>query len=427
MNSLDLGPAWAGNTVNNVIFRHHGLITRDRFQFAAFYRDERQLRLVRRDLASGELQTFDLQGQYRLQDAHNSISLGIDRQGFLHLAYDQHDTRLRYRRSTRPLSVAGWSGELPMSGQHEQHVTYPAFIVQPGDRPLLLLYRDGNAERGVTRLKEYAETGYWFDRETPILSGAQQQPWTSNAYWNHPAIGRDGSLHLSFVWRTHLLGDERRVNNIDVDYARSPDQGRTWFSSRKRPLRTPITQVNSETALAVSPGSNLINQCSMALDSRDRPHVAFYADDPDGVPQYQHLWFDGRQWRHHYVSQRTQPFVLAGQGTLQIPISRPEIVIDDDDSVYLIHRGDLSGDRMVAQRLAPPHYEPDAAAVRELWPEPLGFAEPVIDRLRWQRERVLTLQIQKCLQPPNEGAAAPVYEPLRLVDWRLGELFSTGT
>jgi len=127
------------------------------------------------------------------------------------------------------------------------------------------------------------------------------------------------------------------------------------------------------------------------------------------------------------VSQRTQPFVLAGQGTLQIPISRPEIVIDDDDSVYLIHRGDLSGDRMVAQRLAPPHYEPDAAAVRELWPEPLGFAEPVIDRLRWQRERVLTLQIQKCLQPPNEGAAAPVYEPLRLVDWRLGELFSTGT
>ncbi|MGD9945298.1 MAG: BNR repeat-containing protein [Burkholderiaceae bacterium] len=423
MTVLDLGPAWAGNTVNDVVFRHHGLLTRDRLQFAAFYRDERNLRLVRRDLDSGALQTFDLQGQYRLQDAHNSISLGIDRQGHLHLIYDQHDTRLRYRRSTRPLSVAGWTGELPMSGQHEQQVTYPTFIVQPGGRPLLLLYRDGKAECGVARLKEYAETGVWFDREAPILSGARQQPWTSNPYWNHPAIGRDGSLHLSFVWRSHLLGPEQRVNNLGIDYARSPDQGRSWLTSRGRPLRTPVTQVNSETVLAVSPGSNLINQTSMALDGGDRPHIAFYADDFDGVPQYQHLWFDGRQWRHQIVSQRRTPFLLTGRGTLQIPISRPEIVIDEQDRVYLIYRGDLSGERLVAQRLLPPHYEPQPADVRPLWPEPVGFAEPVIDRLRWLQQRVLSLQVHNCGQPPNEGAATAHYEALRIVDVRLPALF----
>jgi hypothetical protein len=291
--------------------------------------------------------------------------------------------------------------------------------------PLLFLYRDGVWNKGRARLKEYSESSKtWVDRDPAILCGAQHLPWTSNAYWNHPAVGPDGSIHLSFVWRTNSLGAEKRINNINICYAFSRDKGRSWYSSRNRKFQLPITQVNAETVFPVSPGSNLINQCGMALDSHNRPHIVFYSDDPDGVPQYQHLWFDGREWQHHYISQRTQPFVLAGGGTLQIPISRPEIVVDDEDRVYVIYRGDLTENRMVAQRLLPPNYVSDPKDVRVLWEEDLGFAEPVIDRLRWRRDGVLTMLIQKNYQPPNDQKATPKYEPIYLVDWDVSLLWS---
>lgn len=426
-HKLLLSTAWATNTINTVIFRHHGVFTQGRFQFFSYYKDENRLRVAQRDLASGSLFTFDIIGDYNLWDAHNSISMGCDREGFLHLAYDHHATRLRYRRSTMPMSVHSWTEELAMSGVREQCLTYPTFIEQSNNKPLLVLYRDGHPNKGTAYLKEYNESSkVWTDNEPGVLSGASQQPWTSNAYWNHPAIGPDGKIHLSFVWRTHSLGAEKRINNINVDYAQSSDRGRTWSSSRNRRFQLPITQVNSETVFPVSPGSNLINQTSMAVDAHGYPHIVFYSDDPGAVPQYQHLWFNGREWKHHYITQRSEPFVLAGGGTLQTPISRPEIVIDDEDRVYVIYRGDLTGDRMVAQRLLPPLYVPDTSDVRVLWEEPLGYAEPVIDRLRWKREGVLSMLIQKNYQPPHDMHTEPLYEPIYIVDWQLGSLWMRG-
>lgn len=163
-------------------------------------------------------------------------------------------------------------------------------------------------DKGTARIKTYDEaTQTWTNHPQPILSGAEQKPWTSNAYWNHPAVGTDGSLHLSFVWRTHTLGEEQRINNINIGYACSYDNGLSWQTSHQRPYKLPITQVNAETIYPVSPGSNLINQTSMALDSQNHPHIVFYADDPDGIPQYQHLWFDGKVWRHQTFQTALKP------------------------------------------------------------------------------------------------------------------------
>ena len=414
---FDLGAAWAGNTINTVIFRHHGILTHRGTQYTAFYVDTHTLRLVQRDLATNTLQTHDLLGEYNLRDAHNSISLGIDRKGHLHLSYGHHGTQLRYRRSLFAGDIREWSEELPMTGTHEEKVTYPTFILPRHDFPLTFLYRDGKYNKGSARLKIYDEaTGVWTDFPEAILSGAEQRPWTSNAYWNHPAVGTDGSLHLSFVWRTNALGEEQRINNINIDYACSHDNGLTWQTSKKRPYKLPITQVNSETIHPVSPGSNLINQTSMALDSHNRPHIAFYADDPDGIPQYQHLWFDGKVWRHQVVSQRRNAFSLEGGGTLQIPISRPEIVIDRDDHVYIITRGDHTQNRLAATFLPAPNYAYQENNIQTVSEANLGFAEPIIDRERWQQENLLTLLLQKNEQPNHDIGHELVQHPVSLID-----------
>ena len=420
--AFDLGQAWSSNTINTVIFRHHGILTWGGYQYTAFYVDETTLRVVRRTLATNHIATHDITGQYNLRDAHNSISLGIDRAGHLHISYDHHATKLRYRRSSQPNAIAEWTDELPMTGANEDRVTYPTFILPRAGHPLTMLYRDGVHNKGSARLKTYDEqTQSWTDRPTPILSGAEQKPWTSNAYWNHPAIGSDGSLHLSFVWRTDTIGEQQLVNNVNIGYAWSPDNGLSWFTSRGLPCKLPMTQVNAETVWPVSPGSNLINQTSMALDSHNRPHIAFYANDTHGVPQYQHIWFDGEAWHQQYFSARTQPFTLQGGGTLQIPISRPEILIDHQDRVYAVYRGDLTENRMAVTQLMGATPNPEAAYgpnhTTQLWPTPVDYAEPVIDRTRWAESQVLSLLLQRTQQPNGDLSHQHTTDPVWLVDF----------
>jgi len=414
----DLGNAWAGNTVNTVIFRHHGILTHENTQFTAFYVNAQTLRLVQRELTSEKLITHDLVGEYNLRDAHNSISMGVDRLGHLHLSYDHHATTLRYRRSIRPLDISEWTGELKMTGVHENKVTYPTFITPHHNSALILLYRDGIHDKGSARIKSYDEkTQTWTDYPTAILSGSEQKPWTSNAYWNHPAVGSDGSLHLSFVWRTHTLGEEKLINNINIGFAYSNDNGLTWVTSKNRPYQLPITQVNAETIYPISPGSNLMNQCSMALDSLNRPHIVFYCDDLNDVPQYQHLWFDGKVWHHQFVSNRTKAFSLQGGGTLQIPISRPEIVIDRQNNVFIITRGDHTGNRLAATFLPAPNYTYQKNNIKILSEDNIGFAEPIVDRQRWQQVNVLTVLIQRNEQPNQDKDILLVKHPVQLLDF----------
>lgn len=401
--TLDLGEAWAGNTINTVIFRHHGIMTVGEYQYTAFYVDEHSLRLVRRHLQGDTLQVHDLAGEYNLKDAHNSISLGMDREGHLHISYDHHATQLKYRRSLQPHDVREWTDELPMTGQNEERVTYPTFILPRQGFPLTLLYRHGTHNNGTAFIKTYDEVQQqWQDHPKPILSGAEQKPWTANAYWNNPVVGDDGSLHLSFVWRTHTLGEEKRVNNINVGYAKSYDNGLSWWTSNHQPYQLPITPANAETIWPVSPGSNLMNQCSMALDSRQRPHIVFYSNHPStGIPTFQHLWHNGTEWQHQYLAQASQPFNLQGGGTLQIPISRPCLLIDRQDNVHVLYRDHGLGTGFYIATLMAPAYCYNPSEVQSVTGN-IGFSEPIIDRERWSKCQVITLLKQYNDQPDHD-------------------------
>lgn len=420
LSEFELGNAWGGNTVNTVIFRHHGIFSSGRFQYAAFYENEVTLRVVRRDLIDGQVSLGKIEGRFHLQDAHNSISLGIDREYRLHICYDHHSTQLRYRRAESPHSVVDWSDEVPMTGNNESKVTYPTFILPDRDSPLLIIYRSGSAENGAILVKSFDENkDEWEDYPEEVLTGQNLKPWTSNAYLNHPAIDSKGRIHLSYVWRTHSLGKERLVNNLNIGYGRSDDRGSSWKTSMGHEYRLPITPVNSETVLAIAPGSNLINQCGMTVDNNDRPHIVFYSNDQDGIPQYRYLWFDGKKWCHRYLSSRANAFTLKGGGTLQIPISRPEIVIDDDGNSFVIFRADFTADRLSMYVLRAPDYESCEIDLVTLWEESVGFAEPVIDRARWKNEKVLSILIQHNDQPDHDGNHSQTLKPIKIVDFKI--------
>lgn len=422
LQTIELGQAWAGNSINTVIFRHHAVFTHQGMQYTAFYVDETTLRLIKRELSSNQIEQYDLLGEYNLKDAHNCISLGMDREGYLHLSYDHHGNRLNYRRGLQAYDISEWSGVLPMTGANEEHVTYPAFILPTPHTPLMMLYRDGNWKQGTAYIKYYDEAlAQWFDLPSPILSGAEQKPWTSNAYWNHPVMDSKGVLHLSYTWRSDYFSAEQLINNINVDYAKSYDGGLSWYTSKNQPYKLPITQTNSETVWPISPGSNHINQTSMALDSKGQPHIVFYANNSSGVPQYQHVWYDGQQWLQSYVTQRNTAFTLQGGGTLEIPISRPEIVIDKNDTVYVIYRSEETEQKLVASYQTAPDYTCHPENTITLWNEAVGQAEPIIDRTRWQQERILTLLVQHNEQPNGDLKHHAMQDPIRLIDIQLHE------
>lgn len=413
---IELGDGWAGNTINTVIFRHHGIMSVGDLQFTAFYQDHHTIVFIKRNLKTDEIERFALTGEYNLNDAHNSISLGVDRSGYIHVSYDHHGTKLKYRRSEHPLSINGWSDELPMTGVNEQKVTYPTFIIPKNDSPLLMLYRDGNWKKGSAYLKRYEEsTLSWEDYPLPILSGAENKPWTSNAYWNNPVIDNHGCLHLSYVWRTDYFSDQQLVNNINIGYAKSYDFGKSWVTIKNQPYKLPITQVNSDVVWPITPGSNLINQCSMAIDSLGFPHIAFYANDANEIPQYQYVWNDGKHWHHRYISKRVSAFNLTGGGTLKIPISRPEVLVDKDDNVYVITRSDVCQQKLTLLALKSKNRPEDEAF--ELWEEALGQSEPIVDRCYWDATNIITVLVQKNLQPDGDREIRHKSEKTYLVDF----------
>lgn len=79
---------------------------------------------------------------------------------------------------------------------------------------------------------------------------------------------------------------------------------------------------------------------------------------------------------------------------------------------------DCGHNRMLATLLAAPDYLRRPADTQILWEEDLGYAEPIIDRSRWQRDHILTLLLQHN-QKTNDGISHKVINyPITLLDIR---------
>jgi hypothetical protein len=420
--SIRLPEGWARNSVNTSIYRGAGLVSAGGYQFGAYYESSESIVLFKRHLASDELSFARLPVTAGVEDAHNCVSLGCDSEGFLHLSHNQHGSKLAYVTSLKPHDITGWSDLKPMSGFREQRVTYPYFLTpRSPTQPLLFLYRDGSAVSGDVHLKSFDVRGrVWRDHPEPILAGSQLLPWTSGPYFNHPAIDSAGTMHLFFTWRTAPTGRDQLVNNHNVDYARSSDFGVTWLASNGQPLLLPITPVNTETVFGTAPGSNLMNQCGAAVDSSGRPFVAFYCGGSEGIRLFV-SWHDGVRWSQRTLTGPHAAFSLVGRGTLRLPISRPDLVLDRQDRAWLIYRQGAFGNRMIAVCLQPPTYEVENAKTFLLWSRDLGFSEPVVDRGRLAQDGVLSMFLQRTEQGDHEELLGAQSSPAFVADWSLGD------
>lgn len=407
---IPLAEGWAKNQINAVVFRKNSLTTFRSSQFAAFYDENSRVVVAKRKLNSDKWEIRSTQFSGQTADAHNSISLAVDGAGFLHLAWNHHNTPLQYARSLKPESLE-FGGKQSMTGAAENKVSYPEFYNLPGG-DLLFLYRDGGSGNGNLVLNRYDfRTKKWERIQSNLIDGESAR----NAY-PQMTIDAKGAIHLSWVWRE----TPDVASNHDLCYAVSIDGGRTWRKSSGEQYQLPINAKNAEYVWRIPQKSELINQTSMTVDQSGNPYIATYWRDFDSkIPQYRVVYFDGKAWNQSQVSNRKTAFSLSGGGTKKIPISRPQIVADSrggKTKIVVIFRDEERGSRVSAAI---------TESVREnnwrqidLTETKIGDWEPTFDQNLWNQKRELHLFVQKVGQGDGEKIETLPAQMISILEWK---------
>jgi hypothetical protein len=406
--TVPVAKAWAGNSVNAVVFRKNSLVTYKNIQFIAFYNQKGKLTLGKRKLNASKWEIVETAFSGNIHDAHNCISIMVDGDGFLHVSWDHHGNPLNYAHSVAPLSLR-LTDKSPMTGLNETNATYPEFYKMPNGN-LIFLYRDGRSGKGNLVMNRYdVKSKTWTQLHTNLIDGEGRQNAYCQAY-----VDKNGVFNISWVWR----GSPDVASNHDMHFARSTDGGISWEKSTGEKYTLPINEANAELACGIPQNSELINQTSMTTDNIGNPFIASYWRSANStVPQYHIVYNTGNKWKELDLGFRTTPFSLSGVGTKRIPISRPQVLVSgkaDKASIRLFFRDSERGDKVsvaVCNNIAQNKWQ-----VSDLTNFAVGSWEPTYDTELWKDKKSLHLFVENVQQVDGEGVAEAQPEMVNVLE-----------
>ena len=401
---------WANNSVNTVIFRKNALTTFKNTQYAAYYDEEQFVVLAKRKINSNRWEVSRSQYKGDATDAHKSISIMVDGDGFLHLAWGQHNNSLNYAKAVKAGSLT-MGDKQQMIGKKENKVSYPEFYkMDNGD--ILFFYRDGGSGNGNLMINRYSlKTKKWVSIQDNLIDGQGKR----NAYIQ-TTVDVKGIIHVSWVWREN----PDVASNHDLCYAKSVDGGLTWQKSTGERYQLPINASNAEYALKIPQNSELINQTSMFADENGNPFIATYwREQGESIPQYHIVYRTNNQWKASNLGFRKTPFTLSGGGTKKIPISRPQLITwkkNNEIAVALIFR-DIERENKVSIAISNA-IDGGKWESRDLTSESVGEWEPTLDSELWSAKKILSLFVQKVEQVDGEGKANNKPTRVQVLTWK---------
>ncbi|PZE78420.1 BNR-4 repeat-containing protein [Curtobacterium sp. MCBD17_019] len=287
-----------------------------------------------------------------INDSHNLVSAVVDRQGDLHVTGNNHNTALRYWRTTSaddPTTLRSKDAPGPMDGvwvvkdrtgaEVRRYLdagaelgacSYPTFFRGPQGQ-VFLSWRNGESGRGNQFLYGYVESSKrWVSvagedmRYAPYPDGRILLEGMSSdvsPYPSAPVPGPDGWWWMVWVWR----GDPTDADtNGRLSAARSQDL-RQWYGLDGTTLPPTITFGTSGVVVDDLPltGSGLLNDATrIGFDRAGRPVIAYYKYVGSGSGRTTQLFVarpDGasRQWVVTQVSAWSGAYDLARLGTAQ--------------------------------------------------------------------------------------------------------------
>lgn len=406
---VNVDTGYAGNSINTTIFRKNSLVTFHNWQYIAFYNKNGFVVLGKRK--SDDTEWILKQTQYKgdCSDAHRVISIMVDGNGYLHMAWNHHNNHLHYAKSKEPGSLE-LMNELSMTGRQENKVSYPEFYQMPNGN-LIFLYRDGESGNGSLVVNQYdIKTKTWKQLHSNLIDGEGKR----NAYWQ-ACVDTKGWFHLSWVWRE----SPDVASNHDLCYALSKDGGVTWQKSNGEIYQLPITAASTEYAFRIPEKSELINQTSMFADDDGRPYIATYwREEGSLIPQYHLVYKTNDGWKKEVLDFRKTSFSLSGAGTKRIPISRPQIVAwkaKNNLSAAMIFRDEERGSKVSAA--INKNLGKDQWTVVDLAKTSVGSWEPTFDTELWRNKNILNLFVQNVEQADAEGQSKLAPQMVEVLEW----------
>ncbi|TPV52886.1 neuraminidase [Aestuariibacter sp. GS-14] len=403
--------AFAGSSVNVLAGVKHTLFTHENYQYAAYYNAQRYMVLAKRHTNSNTWQTQVTPFTGNVDDAHNHISLAVDANDFIHIAWDHHNSTLNYARSTEPGSLV--LERRPMTGGSqanadtlENSVTYPQFYALPSGE-LLFAYRDGGSGRGNLVLNRYSpQSQTWQRLHNAVLDGEGKR----SAYWDM-SVDANGALHLAWIWRE----TPDVASNHDLAYARSFDNGDSWQQYNGKPYALPITEQASDVVMPIPQNHKLMNPPVVMADINSRPFIASYwADSPTDIPRFQVVYPlpQPNTWQVIKAPKAAQNFELSGHGTKRPPLSRAVILPAEQGgvtSLHIIYRDDFQRGQVMGltmRDIASSNWESHV-----LHPQNVGAWEPSIDPIQWIHHGRADMLLQRVVQLDGNDAQSAQVAP----------------
>jgi len=406
--------AWAGSSVNVMANNRQPVCTFGVHQYFAYYDADQRLVLAKRRLGDDAWEVRPTRFVENVSDAHKSVSVVVDGDGVLHVAWGHHNVPLKYARGIAPGSLELGERE-SMTGHNESSVTYPQFF-RTRSGGLLFLYRDGGSGDGRIVLNRYdPAAGEWTRMAENLLDGEGAR----SAYWDM-TVDSAGRLHLAWNWRE----TPDVATNHDLHYAKSEDEGKTWVNAHGTALKLPLTESANTLVVAIPQRSNLINPPSIGTNQAGKPVIASYWSPAPGEAPRFHVAFpveDEEDWRVVPGPAAAEPFELAGWGTKRPPWSRAALLVDwiwQEKFIHLVYRDDHEGGRLVAATLADPEDNPRWQK-RFLTLDSVGALEPSFDAPIWGRMQIayIPLQYVEQLDGNDNDAVQLRATPIGVLAW----------
>lgn len=449
---------YASSETNATAFKNQSLVTVGDYQLTSYYGADQTLILGRRNLVTSPDSWYLLHTgltSNNVGDSHTVSTIGVDGDGYLHVAWGVHNNPLKYTESTTsvlndaPFSVAGeLTGQIPLQGSS---ITYPEFWSIPGSGDLLLSYRTGGSGNGEYQLSRWSDgSNSWTAVHAREGSGSSQtglQPWIDNdyltytdppnvnAYQNGLVHDSTGRLHMSWTWRTggdSTTGFTDYQSNHNIMYAYSDNNGVDWYKDDgtlyQRNGQHDIDEDNATPVIPIPDGSSLINQASSAIGPDDTYYAATWwapeAASGNHLRQYMLVAYNpydaSPQWRTYQVGNRNSE-----NGNNRVPesqlgtyrMSRPIVMTDESDRVFVVFSDYQRGQGVTVA------YSEDSA--RDDWQfvdlttEDMRLWEPKYDVNRWNQDGVLSMLYQ-----PSGGGLAP--NDVSILEWDARAFFTDG-
>lgn len=318
VQTIKIDSVWAGHPVGFCLYTHGNR------QYIAYYNAERRTVVGQRNLAEDKFELHVLPATTREAaggtstvvgwDSHNFLTLGVDKEGFIHLSGNVHVHPLTYFRSTKPDDISTLEQIFEMVGTEEKRTTYPHFMLtKEGD--LLYHYRDGGSGDGNEIYNIYStETKTWKRLlSTPLTDGQGLM----NAYQTQPTPLEDGFYHMYWVWRD----TPDCSTNHDLSYMKSPDL-KNWFDAFGNPISLPATL--GQKTLIVDPipvEGGIINLAAkMVLDEKNNPVFVYHKFDTNGNTQFYSAQIQNNKWIYKQLTNWDYRWFFSGGGSINSDI-----------------------------------------------------------------------------------------------------------